>query len=103
LAMSSPNRADNAIVPKIPLPPSALKTVLRLPAGATPETNYRSRLLTGDGTSTIIEIAERDEQTVTLVIPAAQLKRGSYAIKLLSISPDGTEQPLNGSYFFDIE
>ena len=104
LTVSFPNRADSAIVPRIPLPPTALKTVLRLPAGATPETNYRATLISSeDGTSRIIEVAERDAETVSLVIPAAQLRRGSYVIKLRTTSSEGADQPLNGVFVFDIE
>lgn len=103
LTLSAGNRAESVRAPRIPLPPNALKIVLKLPDTSRPATSYRVKLLSGDGEMRTLEIAGRDAQTVSVVIPAAQLKRGPYALKLLALNADGTEQPVNGSYLFAIE
>jgi hypothetical protein len=36
-------------------------------------------------------------------IPAEELARGRYVLKLFAIKPDGSEQRISGSYFFNVE
>jgi hypothetical protein len=85
------------------LPSEGLKLVLKLPDGLTPTAGYRARLLSGDGEVKTVEIVDRDTQSVSAVIPAGQLKPGPYAVKLFTLGAEGTEQPINGSYFFTVE
>ena len=103
LTLSAGNRAEGVSASKVALPSEGLKLVLRLPDGSTPTTGYRARLLSGDGEVKTLEIVDRDAQTVSAVIPAGLLKPGPYAVKLLTLAADGSEQPINGSYFFTVE
>jgi len=64
---------------------------------------YRVELENNNGVSKSVEVVEKDAQSVLIDIPAAHLARGQYALKLFAIQTDGTEQRINGSYFFIIE
>lgn len=103
LTISASNRAEGLAVPKVQLPSDGLKLVLKLPDGSPPRTIYRARLLNEDGETRALETAERDAQSISVVVPAQQLKRGPYAVKLITLTNDGMELPLNGSYFFTVE
>lgn len=103
LTMSAGNRAAGDPIQKLALPSGPLKVVLRLPDGSAPGASYRVKLISADGETRTFEVAERDEQTVSVVVPARQLKRGVYALKLLNLNADGTEHPFNGSYLFALE
>ena len=103
LTLSTSNRAEGVAVPRVQLPSEGLKLVLKLPDGSAPTTNYRARLLSEDGETRTFEIAERNAQSVSVVVPAQQLKRGPYALKLITLTENGAELPLNGSYFFTVE
>lgn len=103
LTISAGNRAASDSIQKLPVPSGPLKVVLRLPESASPGASYRVKLIGGDGEMRTLEVAEREAQTVSVVIPVTQLKRGAYALKLLKLNADGTEQPVNGSYLFALE
>ncbi len=103
LTISSSNRAEGNAAQKIPLPSGTLKIVLQLPDDSAPETIHRVRLIGDDGETRTFEVTERAAKTVSLTIPANQLKRGSYALKLLTVNAAGAEQPLSGSYLLTIE
>jgi len=103
LTFSANNRAEGAPTQKIPLPAGSLKASLRLPEVSAPGENYRVKLVSGNGETKIFEVVERDAQTVTIIIPAGQLTRAPYAFKLIKLNADGTEQPVNGSYYFTVE
>jgi methionine-rich copper-binding protein CopC len=99
------NRAEGPQVKKVPLPlkADALKISLILPEGLTPATSYRAELMNGEGETQPLEIAGQDAQSVSVVIPATQLSRGQYALKLFMTKADGTEQRINGNYYFTVE
>ncbi len=104
LTLSSGNRAGGAApVPKIQLRPGTLKLNLQLPDNSTPTTNYRVKLFKGDGEVKTLEIVERNAQSISVVIPSAQLSRGRYAIELTTLGANGVEQLVNGNYQFAIE
>jgi len=105
LTISSNTRAEGPQAGKISLPPAAhaLKISLTLPQGAPQASRYRVELESNDGVTKSVEVSEEDAQSVSVVIPAAQLARGQYALKLFAIKADGTEQRINGSYFFIVE
>lgn len=103
LTLSTSNRAEGVAVPQVQLPSEGLKLVLKLPDDSTLQTSYRARLLSEDGEMRMLEIAERDAQSISVVVPAQQLKRGQYAVKLITLTDKGAELPLNGSYFFTVE
>jgi hypothetical protein len=56
-----------------------------------------------DGKARPLEVAGKDSGSVQVVLPAAQLARGQYALKLFAIETDRSEQRINGSYFFTVE
>lgn len=99
------NRAEGAPASKVKLPlnADALRISLTLPERPVPSVRYRVELENDNGETKALELAGRDAQSVSVVIPAAQLARGQYALKLFAIKADGTEQRISGSYFFDVE
>lgn len=103
LTISNRNRAEGAQAGKVKLTPDAeaLKISLMLPPPRA--AHYRVELENDNGETKSIALAGEDAQSVLVVIPAAQLARGQYALKLFAIQTDGTEQRINGSYFFIVE
>src|ERR1043165_7746249 len=87
LSMTVSNRGEGAPVPKVTLPlnADALRIVLKLPAGASPASNYRVALDKDTEDTQTLKIVEQDAQSVAVELPAAQLKRGQYALKLFVI------------------
>jgi methionine-rich copper-binding protein CopC len=105
LSISTSNRAEGAQAEKVRLPPNteALNISLTLPQQSLPAARYRVELENDNGETKSVEVAGKDDQAVLVVIPAAQLVRGQYALKLFALKPDGTDQRINGSYFFIVE
>jgi hypothetical protein len=106
LAISvSNNRAEGiqAGTVRLPLNADALKISLKLPGGLPPSAGYRIELENDRGETRRLEIAGQEAQSVSVVIPATQLSRGQYALKLFVAKADGAEQRINGSYFFTVE
>lgn len=108
LTGSSGTRAQGAQAVKVnyPLDADALRISLRLPEGLPPAVRYRVELENLDddkGEASPLEIAGQDAQSVSVLIPAAQLTRGRYALKLFAVKNDGAEQRIEAGYFFDVE
>jgi methionine-rich copper-binding protein CopC len=105
LTTSNSNRAEGAPAVEVKLTPDveALKISLRLPQPPPTAARYRVELENDNGETKSVEVAGEDTQSVLVVIPAAQLARGQYALKLFAIQTDGTEQRINGSYFFIVK
>ena len=105
LTISNNNRAEGAQASRVKLTPNAdaLKISLTLPQQSPPAERYRVELENDNGETKAVEVAEKDAQSVLIVIPAAQLARGQYALRLFAIRPDGTEQRISGGYFFIVE
>lgn len=105
LSISNNSRAEGVQASRIKLPLSAdaLRISLTLPERSAQAVRYRVELENIKGETKTLEIAGQDAQSVSVVIPAAQLARGQYALNLFAIKADGTEQPVNGSYFFTVE
>ena len=105
LMISPNNRADGAQAGKVKLPldAEALKIFLTLPQSSPLPAHYRVEFENANGESRSIAVAGEEAQSVIVVLPAAQLKRGQYALKLFAIQSDGTVQRINGSYFFNVE
>src|SRR5947209_1065036 len=101
----SNNRAEGVRASRVmlPLKADALKIFLKLPAGASPNTDYRVTLENDSLDTKTLKIAERDAQSVAVDLPAAQLKRGLYALRLFATQTNGTEQRIPGNYFFEVE
>lgn len=105
LSISSSNRAEGSQAGTVKLPPNAeaLKVSLVLPQPSPPAARYRVELENDNGEAKSSEVAGKDAQSVLVVIPAAQLARGQYALKLFAIKTDGAEQRISGTYFFIVE
>ena len=105
LTISNSNRAQGAQAEKVKLTPDveALKISLRLPQPSPPAGRYQVELENDNGEAKSVEVVEKDAQSVLVVIPAAHLARGQYALKLFAAQADGTEKRINGSYFFIVE
>jgi len=105
LSISAASRGEGAPAPKVKLESGAPGVVITLaiPEEARGAKDYRIKLVNGDKSEQYLAISQRNEQTVTAQVPASQLPRGGYAIKMFSIAPDGSEQRIRGNYYFDIE
>lgn len=104
LSPSFSNRSDGAEVKKVRLPSSAnsLKLILNLPAGRR-AASYRGELENQAGETTTTEVIQESFSSLTIAIPASQLKPGPYAVKLFAKSEDGVERRVEGNYFFTVE
>jgi len=105
LTISNSNRAEGAQAGDVKLTPDvhALKISLLLPQPPPPAARYRVELENDKGETKPVEVAEKDAQSLLIIIPAAQLARGQYALNLFTLQTDGTEQRINGSYFFIVD
>ncbi len=99
------NRAEGAQAAKVQLPlkADALKISLALPEGLTNASGYRVELVDGAGAKESLEIIERGEKSLAVVVPSARLARGRYALQLYATQAGGAEGRVPGSYFFDAE
>jgi len=88
---------------KISLAPDVgeVKFDLVLPASTTTGAKYRVELDDRSRSPRALNVAGSDSRAVSVVIPAADLASGLYALKLFSINADGSEQRA-GEYFFEI-
>ena len=105
LSISTANRAEGAVAAKVKLDSNkaGLQVNLTIPEQARGARDYRVKLQSGAASEQILAIAQRNDQTVTVKIPASSLPRGSYAIQMFSVAADGSERRIPGSYYFDIE
>jgi len=104
LTISPNTREEGVQPPKVgPLGKQTLRLLLRLPNPSPPAARYRVQLIDTNRESRSLNIAGQDAQSVTVDIPAVQLQRGEYALRLFSINGDGTEQRINGCYYFTVE
>lgn len=105
LAISTSDRASGA-KPKtvnLPLVAEALEVYLKLPEQSAGGARYRVQWENVNANLGDLQIASQDGQSAVVVIPAAKISPGLYALKLFRINQDGTEQRVNGNYFFNAE
>jgi hypothetical protein len=105
LSVSASDRASG-VQPgtvKLPLNADALRISLTLPVETSTATRHRVELENSKGEVQTLEIAGRNARSVSVVIPASRLARGRYAARLYTTDAAGTEQRINGSYFFNVE
>jgi len=103
LTNSSGTRAeDTGPTARVSLPASVdeLRITLVLPVSSPLASSYRVEAVDGINT---LSIAGSNTNSVSLTIPAAQLRRGQYALRLYAIKADGTEERIPGNYFFTVE
>ena len=105
LSISNNNRADGGAVTEInlPLKANAVRLYLKLPEALDQATRFRAELLKDTGETISVEKVARVEQAAVIELPAAQLSRGEYALKLFVVKSDGTEERINGSYFLSVK
>jgi hypothetical protein len=105
LTVSRGSRGEGAQVGRVKLPVNAqgLKVTLSLPQQGPAPVRYRVELENDNGEAKLVEVADQDAQSVVAVIPASQLPRGQYALKLFAVKGDGSEQRVTGSYLFTVE
>lgn len=105
LTMSSPDRAAGVQAPKVQLPlaSDALKVYLKLPEPSLGAVDYRVQWENVNTSLGNLKVESHDAESVVVIIPANDLTRGSYLLKLFKINRDRTEQQLPGNYFFTVE
>jgi len=105
LTISQSTRGEGAQAPKIKIPLSedALKIVLRLPDRSPTAGSYQVELESDNGQNRSLKTFAQDGQSVTVMIPAGELKRGQYSLKVFTVGSDGAEQRINGNYLFTVE
>jgi hypothetical protein len=88
---------------KVPLKPDVgeLRVTLQLPQGVTRGTDYRVEL-DDRGETKSFKPASHGANSVVVVIPAAWVREGLYALRLYAINSDGTEQLIPGEYLFEL-
>lgn len=97
--------ASTAQIEKVTLPlgKDALRISLILPEPTPEGATYSVQWETAKGPLKTLAIESQDDKSIKVVIPAEDLVPARYALKLLRKNRDGTEQRVNGSYFFDVE
>jgi methionine-rich copper-binding protein CopC len=88
---------------KLPKDAGALRVSLAPPEGSTPSARYRVELDDGEGKTESLEATGEDAHSVSVVIPAVHLSRGTYALRLFAVNAEGVEQRIRGSYLFSVE
>jgi hypothetical protein len=104
LASNITNRAEGSLPAKVTIPGNAseLKLRLLLPRDMSPDAKYRAELDNKTETRPV-KVLEQDRESVSVVIPVSQLPRGEYSLKLIAITPEGTEREIPGDYLFNIQ
>ena len=104
LSLSPSNRATGAEAGKLKLPLNAdsVRVVLKLPAGLR-AASYRVELENQAGEMANMKLIEETSSSLTVAIPASQLKPGRYALKLFANNVEGVETRVAGNYFFTVE
>lgn len=103
LASNMMNRGQGSPPPKITVPANAseLKFRLLLPRDWVASANYRAELDNRTDTKAV-KVAEHDSEGVWVVVPASQLPRGAYSLRLVSID-NSQERRIPGDYLFIVE
>ena len=105
LTISNSERAEGTQPKSLPLAPQndAAKIFLDLPDQSDRYANYQVELIDRNGARRSAEITEQNSRAVTVNLPASALPRGSYALHLFGIKPDGKQERIPGSYLFMVQ
>ena len=105
LSLSSPSRSTGSEIKKITLAPNVdeLRIKLNLPDRNPPPKSYRADLRGENISLPRLPIAEQNAKSLTVVIPAEDLTRGTYAIELNAVNENGAEEAIRGAYLFAVE
>lgn len=104
LKISSSDRSAGSEIPTIKrqAADAGIRFDLSIPDGAPKANSYRVNL-TGEQGTRDLQVTEQNDQTIVVIVPTVDMPPGSYAIKLFAVNADATEQPIPGSYLFNIE
>ena len=104
LSISTASRAEGPVPARVKLESGVpgVEVTLAIPEQAKGAKDYGVRLVGGESEHDL-KIDKRDDQTLTIKIPASSLSPGQYAIQLSRLNPDGTSIRIPGSYYFNIE
>ncbi len=105
LAISTAKRAEGPAPAKVKLESGVpgVEVTLAVPEQAKGAADYRVKLVSGDDSEHELTIDKRDDQTVTVKIPASLLSRGQYAIQMSRVNSAGPDTRITGSYYFNVE
>lgn len=103
ISQSTRGEGAQAASVNVPLSQDALKIVLRLPDQVPRAERYRVELASDNGQSRSLKTFAQDGQSLSVVIPASELNRGQFSLRLFTVGSDGAEQRINGNYFFTVE
>jgi hypothetical protein len=99
------NRSNGApILPaKVHLPDDAseLRALLTLPKTFPPGTRVKA-VLDNRTERKQVSVVDQKENVITVTIPASDLPPGEYELVLTATRTDGAEEPIRGSYRFDV-
>lgn len=99
----SRSNGGSALPHKLDLPPDAgeLRASLTLPKSFPQGTRFQA-VLDNQTDRKQVQVVDHKENVVTVMIPAADLPRGEYALELTALKADGTEEAIPGNYRFDV-
>ena len=102
LAISTAKRGEGPAPSKVKIESGVpgVEVTLAIPEKEKGAKDYRVTLVSGDESEHALEIEKRDEQTLTIKIPASLLSPGQYAIQLSRLNPDAR---IPGNYYFNVE
>ena len=105
LNINTSDRATGSDVKLVKLEPgtTGLRIELALPDQVQQTQNYRVEVLDEQQQSPNVSVTERTAKSLIVTIPAGDLARGTYYIRLYAMNPDGSEQRIRGSYIFNVE
>lgn len=105
LNLSNASRNTGSEITKIALTRNIdeLRVKLNLPTRTPPPKSYRADLRGENISLPRLPIVEQNPQSLTVVIPAEDLTRGTYAIELSAVNENGAEEAIRGAYLFAVE
>lgn len=105
LVASSSERASGseAETIKLPFQFDDLKLHLTLPQPSIPAKDYRVDMLSVDGKTKTLKTVSHNQQFVDVVVPASELSRGQFALKVYAINPDSAAPRITASYLLTFE
>lgn len=104
LTMTSADRSVGSETQKVTLPSGTdeLRLKLKIPADAPTAKSYRVTISGERFSARPLTITEQTSDSLTAVVPAGELTRGTYFVELVAVN-DGAEQRVRGAYIFRVE
>lgn len=98
------DRAEGTETKTVRLDPgmAGIRMELMLSDQARDAKDHRIELLDEQQQPRNFTLAERTAQSLVVVIPANEISRGAYIVRLYAVNPDGTEQRIRGNYYFNV-